>query len=271
MMTESLLIMQLCKIGAASVTFFFYLRRSRGTRNSTAFIFSVMYSLMAYMIVQLMNPMWLDGMIYLPLIILGIENIIDKGKWISFIVPLALMYMAHFYIGWMITFFSIIYFLYYYFAGKKEYTFSFKSFVGSGCKFAAGGILSAGAASWVLIPLYYSLSLGKFEVSKPNYALKTQFDFLDFFKNILPNAYDTCRPEGSPVVYCGVITVLLLPLFFLNSRVRFREKMGLGAVLMAVLVSMYLSTVDLAWHGMQVPNWLPYRYSFTFSFVMLII
>ncbi|MGN1107286.1 MAG: YfhO family protein, partial [Huintestinicola sp.] len=62
----------------------------------------------------------------------------------------------------------------------------------------------------------------------------------------------------------------LIPLFFLNSKIRFRQKMGLGAVLMAVLVSMYLSTADLAWHGFQVPNWLPYRYSFTFSFVLLI-
>ncbi|MBR4225071.1 MAG: YfhO family protein [Oscillospiraceae bacterium] len=271
MMTESLLIMQLCKIGTASVTFFIYLRRSRGSRESTAFIFSIMYSLMPYMIVQLMNPMWLDGMIYLPLIILGIEDIINGKGWVSFIIPLALMYMAHFYIGWMITFFSIIYFLYYYFAGKKVYKFSFKSFVASGCKFAAGGIMAACAASWVLIPLYHSLALGKFEFSKPNYTMKTQFDFLEFFKNVLPNVYDTCRPEGSPVIYCGVVTVILLPLFFLNSRIRFREKMGLGAVLLTVLLSMYMSTVDLAWHGMQVPNWLPYRYSFTFSFIMLVI
>ncbi|MBQ3920321.1 MAG: YfhO family protein, partial [Oscillospiraceae bacterium] len=270
MMTESLLIMQLCKIGTAAVTFFYYLRRSRNSRSSTAFIFSVMYSLMGYMIVQLMNPMWLDGLIYLPLIIIGIENIINEKRWISFIIPLALMYMAHFYIGWMITFFCIIYFIYYYFAGKRIYTFSFKSFVGSGARFAAGGIIAASTAAWVLIPLYHSLSLGKFEFSKPNYALKTQFDFLDFFKNVLPNVYDTCRPEGSPVIYCGVLTVILLPLFFLNSKIRFREKMGLGGVLLAVLLSMYMSTVDLAWHGMQVPNWLPYRYSFTFSFILLI-
>ena len=32
---------------------------------------------MSYMIVQLMDPMWLDGLIYLPIIILGIERLID--------------------------------------------------------------------------------------------------------------------------------------------------------------------------------------------------
>lgn len=269
-MTESLLIMQLCKVGTASITFNYYLRRSQGCKSSTAMLFGILYSLMGYMVVQLMNPMWLDGLIYLPLIVYGIERIIDDGSWLRFIIPLALMYMAHFYIGWMITFFSVIYFLYYYFAGKKNYVHSVKSFFLSGIKFALGGITAASAAAWVLIPLYYSLKLGKFEFSTPSYELKTQFDFLDFFKNLLPNVYDTCRPEGSPVIYCGVLTVILIPLFFLNEKIRFRQKMGLGAVLMSVILSMYLSTADLAWHGFQVPNWLPYRYSFTFSFILLV-
>ena len=270
MITESLLIMQLCKVGAAAVTFFYYLKHSKDCRPGTCMIFSMLYSLMGYMIVQLMNPMWLDGLIYLPLIVIGIERIIDDNRWLPFIIPLALMYMANFYIGWMITFFSIVYFIYYYFAGKRNYVHSFKSFFFAGMKFASGGAIAAATAAWVLVPLYYSLKLGKFEFSNPDYTLKTQFEFIDFFKNMLPNVYDTCPPEGSPVIYCGVLTVILLPLFFLNSKIRFRQKMGLGMTLLTIAGSMYLSTVDLAWHGFQVPNWLPYRYSFTFSFIMLI-
>ncbi len=269
-MTESLLIMQLCKVGTAAITFYYYLKHSKSCKSGTCMTFSILYSLMGYMIVQLMNPMWLDGLIYLPLIVYGIEKLIDEGDMLRFIIPLALMYMAHFYIGWMLTFFSIIYFLYYYFAGQKNYQLKVKTFFVSGVKFAFGGIIAACTAGWVLLPLYHSMTLGKFDFSTPNYDIKTQFDFIDFFKNLLPNVYDTCRPEGSPVVYCGVITVLLLPLFFLNEKIRFRQKMGLGAVLMSILLSMYLSTVDLAWHGFQVPNWLPYRYSFTFSFILLV-
>ncbi|MGN0641938.1 MAG: YfhO family protein [Huintestinicola sp.] len=268
--TESLLLMQLCKVGTAAVTFFYYLKHSCKCKPSTCIIFSMMYSLMGYMIVQLMNPMWLDGLIYLPLIIYGIEKIINENRWLYFIIPLALMYMAHFYIGWMITFFSIIYFIYYFFAGKKDQRFSFKAMMIAGLKFAFGGIIAAASAAWVLIPLYNSLKLGKFDFSNPSYEWKTQFDFIDFFKNLLPNVYDTCRPEGSPVVYCGLLTVILIPLYFLNNKISFRQKMGNLAVLMSVLVSMYLSTADLAWHGFQVPNWLPYRYSFTFSFVLLV-
>lgn len=270
-MTTSLLIMQMLKVGTAAITFCWYLRNSRKTAPYTALLFGLMYSLMGYMIVQLMDPMWLDGLIYLPIICRGIEKLIDNGKWLLFIVPLALMFIANFYIGWMIAIFCCFYFLaYYFFISTETSPFRFKHMLLSGVKFASGGIIAAACAAWLLIPLYYSLSLGKFEFSEPNYDFKTQFDFIDFFVNLLPNVYDTCRPEGSPVVYCGVMTILLVPLFFMNTNIRLRQKIGFGVLALTVVLSMYLSTIDLVWHGFQVPNWLPYRYSFTVSFLLLI-
>lgn len=269
--TESLLIMQMLKVGSASAAFCWYLRSSKRSAPYTALIFSILYSLMAYIIVQLMDPMWLDGLIYLPVICRGIERLIDRKKWLLFIIPLALMFIANFYIGWMIAIFCCLYFLaYYFFMSEETLPFGIKHFLRSGAQFACGGVIAAICAAWLLIPLYYSLSLGKFDFSEPSYAMKTQFKFFDFFVNMLPNVYDTCRPEGSPVVFCGVLTILLVPLFFFNENVRLRQKIGFGLLSLSVILSMYMSTVDLVWHGFQVPNWLPYRYSFTFSFLMLI-
>jgi uncharacterized membrane protein YfhO len=171
----------------------------------------------------------------------------------------------------MIAIFCILYFIaYFFFISDNAVPFRFVNFIKSGSLFAVSGVLAAVCSAWLLIPLYYSLSLGKFEFSTPNYTMKTQFDFIDFFVNLLPNVYDTCRPEGSPVVYCGVLTILLVPLFFMNANVKFRKKIGYGLLALSVILSMYMSTVDIVWHGLQVPNWLPYRYSFTCSFVLII-
>ena len=268
--TESLLIMQLCKVGTAAVTFCFYLQKSRRVRRGPAVMFSILYALMAYMIVQLMNPMWLDGLIYLPLICRGIEKIIDGKSKLYFIIPLALMYMAHFYIGWMLTFFSILYFFYYYFSARQDSRFRFGHFVKSGLGFAVSGITAALCACWILVPLYFSLKLGKLDFTSPSFEWKTQFDFIDFFRNLLPDMYDTCRPEGSPSIYCGVLTIVLVPLYFMNTKIDLRRKIGSGLLALSLILSMYISNIDIAWHGMQIPNWLPYRYSFTFSFVLLV-
>lgn len=271
MMTTSLLIMQMLKVGTAAITFCWYLLNSKKTAPYTALIFGLMYSLMGYMIVQLMDPMWLDGLIYLPIICRGIERLIDDKGWLLFIIPLALMFIANFYIGWMIAIFCCFFFLaHYFFISAETSPFKFKHLVISGLKFASGGFIAAALSAWLLLPLYYSLSLGKFEFSEPNYDFKTQFDFIDFFVNLLPNVYDTCRPEGSPVVYCGVMTLLLVPLFFMNDNIRLKHKIGYALIAVTIVLSMYMSTIDLVWHGFQVPNWLPYRYSFTVSFLLLI-
>lgn len=269
LITWGILLMQMCKVGTAGVTFCYYLQKSKKIRPDSALLFSWLYALMSYMVVQLMNPMWLDGLIYLPLIVYGMEKLIDEGKILRFVIPLALMYMAHFYIGWMITFFSILYFLFYYFSQREE-KFRFKHFMKCGVKFALGGILSAAMAAWVLIPLYYSLSLGKLDFTDPSFEWETNFNFIDVFRNLLPDMYDTCRNEGSPAIYCGVLTLILVPLYFMNNKISSRKKVGTALIALSILLSMYISNIDIAWHGFQNPNWLPYRYSFTFSFVLLV-
>ena len=50
----------------------------------------------------------------------GLEVLIDKGKMLWFVIPLALMFMANFYIGWMTAFFSVLYFLYYFLFIRRE-------------------------------------------------------------------------------------------------------------------------------------------------------
>ncbi len=104
-MLSSLLIMQLCKVGAAGVTFNYFLQKRRNVQPYPSLLFSTMYSMMAYMVIQLIDPMWLDGLVFLPLIMLGIEYLVDDGRRLNYIIPLALMCVANFYIGYMICIF----------------------------------------------------------------------------------------------------------------------------------------------------------------------
>lgn len=268
-MLTSLLIMILCKIGTASVTFCYYLQKSKKLEPLHAMVFSILYALMAYMVIQTIDPMWLDGLVFLPLIALGVEYLIDDGRKLNYIIPIAIMFVANFYIGYMVGIFTAFYFVYYLFFGTEEKRGKFKDYVYICCNFAVSTLVSLMLSAFMILPVYNALQLGKFSFTDPDYSFKTQFEPLDILGQLLIAQYDSVNVQGSPEIYCGILTVVLLPIFFLNSKISIRKKLGSGFLLAVMFFSMYIKPVDMMWHGGQVPNWLPFRYSFIISFILL--
>lgn len=77
-----------------------------------------MYALCSFAVVQAHNTMWIDELIFLPLVVLGIERLIKKKDFVLYTVSLAFCAMSNFYIGYMVCIFTFFYFFYYYFAGS---------------------------------------------------------------------------------------------------------------------------------------------------------
>lgn len=288
-MLSSLLIMQLCKLGAAGVTFNYFLQKRRGVQPYPSLLFSTMYAMMAYAVIQLIDPMWLDGLVFLPLIMLGIEYLVDDGRRLHYIIPLAIMCVANFYIGYMICFFVILYFLFYLFLGsdKKRKAYDYFTVI---VRVVYSSIVALACAAFMLLPVYNALKLGKFEFKAPDYSFRFQSfplsqkllesaqdspllvflcDILDLFPQLLPAQYDSVNVQGKPEIYCGLLTVVLLPLFFLNKKINIKKKVGYAALIFVMVMCMLITPIDLMWHGGQLPNWLPFRYSFLLSFVFL--
>ena len=55
---------------------------------------------------------------------------------------------------------------------------------------------------YMLIPVYNSLSYGKFDFSEPDYSsVYTNFNLIEFLDKLFPNTYDTVRMSGLPFIY----------------------------------------------------------------------
>ncbi len=270
MLLESLLIMQLAKLGSAGLTFLIYARKSKKVKPLQSLLFSTMYSMMGYAVIQLIDPMWIDGVVFLPLIVLGIEYLIDDGRKINYIIPLAIMFVANFYIGFMVAIFVAIYFFFYLFFGterKFKTSYDYLKVVGR-MGLATAIVLMCSAI--MILPVYNALSLGKFEFSgTPDYSYKAQFSPIELVPTLLPNQYYSVNMQGLPEIYCGVLSAVLLPLFYLNNKVKKNTKIGYSLVIFLMVMSMYVKPIDMMWHGGQTPNWLPYRYSFILAFVLV--
>ncbi|MBQ4067607.1 MAG: YfhO family protein [Clostridia bacterium] len=274
MITEALLLMFLLKVGCCGLTFGIYIEATRKRNRVATVIFSTMYALCGYAVVMQHNTMWTDNLILLPIIMLGIENLIKYGKYRMFVISLAMAVFSNFYIGYMTCIFVALYFFYFYFASSKDERNPRGEklhFIKSSARMALYSIITIAICSALLICTYYGLTFGKTTFSSPNIRPDQKFDWLDLIPKLFIGSYDTVRPEGLPFLYSGTLTLMLLPLYFFSGRIKAREKIASAVLIIVFLASFNVSTIDLFWHGMQRPNWLNYRYSFILCFFLILL
>lgn len=265
MITEGLMAMILAKAGAAGLTSAILLKKQRGYSNCTTVTFSVMYALCGFFIVQTMNPMWLDGLLGLPLVIMGIERLCEKKSFALYVLSLLYVFVTNFYIGYMIGIFSALYFVYFTLSNRSEKTRGASVIVVYGFSSLAAILMSC----FMIMPVYMSLSNGKFAFSGvPDYTPVENFDIADIFIKLFPTTYDTVRMEGLPILYCGTLALVMAAAYFASQRFSARERISGGVLIGILVLSMYIRPIDMLWHGGQMPNWLPYRYSFFVIFLL---
>ena len=296
-MTEALLFIELTKCGLCGLTMAYYLKKSRPKANEMiTIIVAVMYALSAFAIVMAHNTMWIDALIWLPMVTYGIERLINYGHFKLFVVALTMSAVSNFYIGYMVCFYVFLYFFYYYFfashrapsqmvesdAGDNNFINERYHFPRSLVRIGLASVIALLIACFIILPTYYSLTLGKTTFSDPawKYVLwnpegseKLLFKFtpFDFIAKLFIASYDSVRLTGFPFLYCGMLTLILVPVYFVSKRINVRQKIGAALILQAFFFMMMIAPVDMILHGAQEPNWLNYRYSFMFSFLMLIL
>ncbi len=271
---EFLLIMFMIKAAICGTTMGFYLHKHSVSKNKfTVITFAIMYALSAYCVVHQSNTMWIDAVMWLPLVALGVEELVKHGKYKMFVIFLSLTLASNFYIGYMVCIFVLLYYFFYMFAyternvnnPRLEKNHFGKSFV----RIAVFSVIAVCMAAVIVFGAYYSLQFGKNEFTDPNWEVKTKFDFFDLIFKLFPASYDTVRIDGLPFVYCGLLTVILAPIFFCSKRFTLREKIASGIFLLIFVFSFMITSLDLIWHGFQKPQWLNARFSFMFCFFLI--
>ena len=285
---EAVAAMIAIKAVLSAMSMSYYLKKSQKSDGFSIVAFGIMYAFCGYFIAYYWNVMWIDAMYILPFIVLGIEKIINNGKCSTYIIALALAIFSNYYIGYMLCIFSCIYFIYYYFCSLnsiknqksllpeekgifKKLSDSF--FWKSGIRFALASISVGLILLFMLIPLAYILNSSSATTGSAPEEYKSYFNIFDFLANHLAGLEPTIRSSGEdvlPNVYCGMLTVLLIPLYLFSKRVSSTEKIASVILLAIMYFSFNINFINFFWHGFHFPNDLPYRQSFAYSFILLI-
>ncbi len=250
----------LCAAGFAACVQYLYRKR-----HAAVVAVSVMYSLALYMLAYSWNIMWLDGLLLLPVVVLCFERMMREGKWLGYVLTLALALFSSYYIGFMLCVFLVLYFVVWQLRSPRLLTERLR---GAGY-FAGGSLLGGGLAMALLVPT--ALALGRTSAAGDSFpAFAATFDFFDLIGRLFYGATPTIRSGNLPNVYCGVLAVLLVPIYATQRSIPLRRRLSYGALLAVLAVSCTINQWDLVWHGLHTPNDLPYRFSFLVCFVLLL-
>ena len=265
----------LLKIASSGLSFAYLLIKKFNGETILVPIFALSYALMGYTIVNQLNVMWLDGMVFLPLIVLGLEKIIDGENGVFYSLMLGITLFANYYIAYMICLFLILYFLFS--LMKQTYTkeltwpgkisFLFKR----SCRFAWYSLIGAALAAFSLLPNFFSLLGSKASYMTESVDWSLKYPFQEILSKFYIGAFDFDQmPSGHPNLFVGTIAIISFILYL--SKKEFPKKERFIALLITVFLflSMNVNILNKVWHGMQYPIWYPYRFSFVVSFFFIL-
>ncbi len=252
-----------------SATFMsYYLKKTFKKDGILTSIFGILYAFSGYFCAYYWNIMWLDGMVFLPIIMLGINKIIDEENPFTYVISLAIMLFANYFIGYMICIFSVFYFLGYFLYRKN---FKIKNILKKFIMFGISSILAAGLVAFLLLPLFSSLS--SISATKDTFpTLTSNFSISDYIFNHVTGVNRTVFASDIlplPNVYSGMLTISLILLLFFNKKINLRFKIISITSLLFFFLSFNINRIDFIWHAFHVPNDLPWRYSFIYVFVLI--
>lgn len=228
---------------------------------------SVFYSLSGYICAYSWNLMWLDCIWLFPLIMLGLEWLVQEKQNYLYCITLGLCILSNYYIAIMVCIFCVLYFILQMCIYPSD---NFRHFLKRCAKFALYSALAGGFAACLLIPEYFALKLTvSGDINFPS-SFTRYFSVLEMISRQLIMVEPAIFSAHEPNIYCGIIIFLLVPLYAINPKINTKEKIGNFFLLAVFYLSFNLNIPNYIWHGFHFPNSLPCRQSFIFNFLLLI-
>ena len=263
------------KLGLASLFFGIFLQKVFKKRDLSIPLFGSFYGLCAWAVGYQWNVMWLDTFALLPLVMLGMVSLLQDKKFILYTITLFLSVAINYYVGLFTCIFVFLAFFCYEICRFK----SIGKFFADLGRIAAFSALAIGMTAIVALPTLAALQNTQSGVNKfPEgfyLNMTREHNWLGLLKTMVKVAGSTnggitpTYKDGTPNLYCGIISNVLVFLFLLTKQIRLRDKLCGVFLLLFFNVSFVIRQLDYIWHGFHFTNQIPFRFSFLYSFVVL--
>lgn len=253
-------------IGTCGVNAYIFFKELKGW-NKYLLIFSTAYALIGFNAAYCFNTLFLTGSMIFPIVLLGIYRIVNNKKPYAYIISLVLAIFMNCYMGFLICIASILFYMAFSYINKP------KDRIKNAIKYLKYSIISGLIPAFIWIPAFINIVKGRLNdsTSHPNLSFTENGSVLDIIAKLFTGVtnYDQLV-HGLPNIFCGIITLYFALIFIIDKN--FDNKKQIGYICLAVIyyLSFYITGLTAIFQGFTQTNWWPYRYSFVFSMILIL-
>lgn len=253
------------KVGLCGTTFSIFLKhRFLFLKKEWIVALSCAYALSQYVVTQMSNIMWIDGVYMLPIIMLGVYDFVKENKKKLLCISILVGIIINWYTGYMNCLFVPFYFLYELVLNEekesgKEWIYEILK---KGIKLVLFEGLSVLLSMAFFLPVILALLNGKGNVESSIFNI----DFNGQFLNILRGFVIGSKSNSQEIsFFCGTLCVFNVILFFCNKRIKRKEKYAATIMSIFLVMSCYFKPFENIWNGFR----FVYSYYYRFSYIII--
>lgn len=269
------------RYGAIGLAFAFLLiKRYKGLSSKKYLVplLSTAYALSGMLVAYQMNVIFYDAMIMLPIVIAYLEELLDGGSIFKYSLTLGMMLFFQFYMGYMASIFIVLYACFYVsskLGGKGTLKLKLSNFFKPLLRAFGASVIGGGLASVILLPVLSSLleSRGGYNPGM-TFSLDLMIKPLDILSKLTIGGFDSgawVMGPSLPNIYIGAFGFVGFILYFSCKKICSIKKWSAGVVTCIFFISFVNEFVNKIWHMGQMPLGFFYRFSWLFSFFMLVL
>lgn len=244
----------------------YYAQKHFRRADFTTVVFSLLYTFSGFYAAYAFHLLWLTALFFLPLVLLGLEKMVNGGKPWGFLITFALILMTSVDLAAPICIFVVLYFFVCVFAREVNKKDDDVLLLPTLLKFIASAVAGAGCAAWVILPTMFAATSQHAHLHENGLLVSP----LDFFSAHFMGAGNTAAFSYTviPAVAVGSAALVLLPFYAALKNISKNEKWSHIVFVLFLWASFTVPALYMFWHGMQAPTDMPYRFAFLYGFML---
>lgn len=256
-------------ISLCGLTMFHFLSSAYEQGDVRNLVFSSVYALVGFNVAYCFIYTFLLPVALLPLIALGIRKILlGRRPWL-FLLTMAFAILSNYYMGYMLCIASVVLFCMWYVKDRDDLAQDRK---GIWIRFFLSIVCAGLLATVTWLPSLLSIAGGRLEQNSIlDLTFNENMGILDTGAKLFTGANNTSElSNGLPNIFCTSFVVFLAIAYFIDGRNAKRAKVAFAIALGFYFLTFYIRAFSMAMQGFSETNWFNYRYSYVFSFVLIV-